>query len=161
MFNKRISSAAYADSKPHFEVLNGLRGSLRIGFSFSAGMLLACKFVPGQIRGAFWKAGLAIVVLLSIPYVGNENTMCTIRLCISTMRGWVSPIRSGLLGNVYCLKLLRGEFVNRFVVFADNFFNNFACRLNLFDDGGNLSNFQFSFHEVAFEDAFLGTGASQ
>lgn len=26
MVNKRISSAAYADSKPHFEVLNGLRG---------------------------------------------------------------------------------------------------------------------------------------
>lgn len=54
---------------------NILGGSLRIGFSFSAGMLLSRKFVPGRIEGAFWKAGLAIVVLLSIPYVGNESTM--------------------------------------------------------------------------------------
>lgn len=54
---------------------NVLGGFLRIGFSFSAGMLLSRKFIPGQIKGAFWKAGLAIVILLSIPYVGNENSM--------------------------------------------------------------------------------------
>lgn len=53
---------------------NLLGGSLRVMFSFSAGMLLSRTFKPAQIKGAFWKASIAIIVLLSIPYVGNEDT---------------------------------------------------------------------------------------
>ena len=53
---------------------NFLGGSLRLMFSFSAGMLMSRVFKPSQIRGAFWKASLIIVVLLSMPYVGNAET---------------------------------------------------------------------------------------
>ena len=53
---------------------NLLGGSLRIMFSFSAGMLISRTFKPAQIKGAFWKASIVLIVLLSIPYVGNEHT---------------------------------------------------------------------------------------
>ncbi len=53
---------------------NLLGGSLRVMFSFSAGMLLSRTIKPAQIKGAFWKASAAIIILLSIPYVGNEHT---------------------------------------------------------------------------------------
>lgn len=53
---------------------NLLGGSLRIMFSFTAGMLIARTFKPKQIKGAFWMASVAVIVLLSIPYVGNEDT---------------------------------------------------------------------------------------
>ena len=52
---------------------NLLGGSLRVLFSFSAGMLISRSFKPAHIKGAFWKASLAIIILLSIPYVGNEH----------------------------------------------------------------------------------------
>jgi peptidoglycan/LPS O-acetylase OafA/YrhL len=53
---------------------NFLGGMLRITFSFSVGLLLSRKFKPMQVKGAFWKASLVIVVLLSVPYLGGENT---------------------------------------------------------------------------------------
>lgn len=53
---------------------NLLGGSLRIMFSFSAGMLVSRIFKPSKIKGAFWIASAAIIILLSIPYVGNENS---------------------------------------------------------------------------------------
>ena len=54
---------------------NLLGGFLRLLFSFSAGLLLSRVFKPVKIRGAFAICSVAIVVLLSMPYIGNEKTM--------------------------------------------------------------------------------------
>lgn len=49
-------------------------GFLRLLFAFSAGLLMSRVFRPVHIKGAFWICGLAIVVLLSVPYIGNGET---------------------------------------------------------------------------------------
>lgn len=54
---------------------NVLGGFLRLLFSFSAGLLLSRMFKPVHIKGAFVICSLVIVVLLSMPYVGNSKTM--------------------------------------------------------------------------------------
>lgn len=46
-------------------------GSLRLLFSFSAGLLMTRNFKPVRIRGAFWICVLLIVILLSVPYIGD------------------------------------------------------------------------------------------
>ncbi len=46
-------------------------GALRLLFAFSAGLLLSRVFKPIYIRGAFWICSLAVVGLLSMPYVGD------------------------------------------------------------------------------------------
>ncbi len=64
-------------------------GFLRLLFAFSAGLLMSRIFRPVRVRGAFWISGLAIVVLLSMPYIGNGeapwmngiyDALCTIVL---------------------------------------------------------------------------------
>lgn len=50
-------------------------GMLRLLFSFSAGLLISRTFKPANIKGAFWICALAIILLLSMPYVGGENRM--------------------------------------------------------------------------------------
>jgi peptidoglycan/LPS O-acetylase OafA/YrhL len=66
---------------------NILGGSLRLLFSFSAGLLLSRVFKPVKIKGAFWIGALVIVTLSAIPRIGgNENlwmnglydTMCIV-----------------------------------------------------------------------------------
>ncbi len=54
---------------------NLLGGSLRLMFAFSAGLLLSRVFKPANIKGAFLICSLAIIVLLSMPYIGNEEKM--------------------------------------------------------------------------------------
>lgn len=54
---------------------NLLGGSLRLLFAFSAGLLLSRVFKPYHIKGAFLICSIAIIVLLSMPYIGNEETM--------------------------------------------------------------------------------------
>ncbi|MDO5663858.1 MAG: acyltransferase [Bacteroidia bacterium] len=54
---------------------NLLGGFLRLLFAFSIGLLMSRNFKPIKIKGAFWISGLAIVILLSIPYIGDKNTM--------------------------------------------------------------------------------------
>lgn len=49
---------------------NILGGSLRLMFSFSAGLLVSRVYKPMYIKGAFWIAAASIVVLLSLPYIG-------------------------------------------------------------------------------------------
>ena len=49
-------------------------GFLRLLFAFSIGLLMSRNFKPIKIKGAFWISGLAIVVLLSIPYIGNGES---------------------------------------------------------------------------------------
>lgn len=49
-------------------------GSLRLLFSFSAGLLLSRIFKPAKnAKGAFWICSLAIVVLLSVPRIGGAE----------------------------------------------------------------------------------------
>lgn len=52
-------------------------GMLRLLFSFSAGLLISRIFKPIAVRGAFWICSLLIIILLSMPYIGNENTLWT------------------------------------------------------------------------------------
>jgi len=49
-------------------------GFLRLLFSFSTGLLMSRIFKPIRIRGAFWISSLTIIVLLSLPYIGNSET---------------------------------------------------------------------------------------
>lgn len=53
---------------------NVLGGLLRLLFSFSVGLLMSRIFQPVQVRGVFWICSLTIVVLLSIPYIGNGES---------------------------------------------------------------------------------------
>ena len=52
-----------------------LGGSLRLLFSFSAGLLLSRVFKPVKVRGAFWLAGISVVVLLAIPRIGGSENL--------------------------------------------------------------------------------------
>lgn len=53
---------------------NLIGGFLRVLFSFSIGLLMSRIFKPVHIKGAFWICSLAIVVLLSMPYIGNGES---------------------------------------------------------------------------------------
>ena len=64
-------------------------GSMRLLFSFSAGLLLSRIFKPAQVKGAFWICSLFIVALLAIPRIGGAEhlwingvyeTMCCVVL---------------------------------------------------------------------------------
>ncbi|MCC8036080.1 MAG: acyltransferase [Rikenellaceae bacterium] len=48
-------------------------GSLRLLFSFSAGLLISRIFRPVAVKGAFWICTLAIVALLSVPRIGGAE----------------------------------------------------------------------------------------
>ena len=50
---------------------NLVGGFLRLLFAFPMGLLLSRVFRPVAVRGAFWTCSLAIVGLLSVPYVGD------------------------------------------------------------------------------------------
>jgi len=51
-------------------------GSLRLLFSFSAGLLLTRIFKPGyKLKGAFWLCGLVLVALLALPRIGGAEHM--------------------------------------------------------------------------------------
>lgn len=52
---------------------NLLGGLLRLLFSFSLGLLMSRKFKPIRIKGAFWISSITIIVLLSIPYIGDGS----------------------------------------------------------------------------------------
>lgn len=48
-------------------------GSLRLLYSFSAGLLLFRLFKPVNIKGSFWICGLALIALLAVPRLGGEE----------------------------------------------------------------------------------------
>lgn len=54
---------------------NIIGGSLRLVFSFSAGLLLARVFKPVRVTGTFWLGGLAIVILSAIPRIGGSDQL--------------------------------------------------------------------------------------
>ncbi|MDR2913542.1 MAG: acyltransferase [Tannerella sp.] len=56
--------------------LNGMEftgGSLRLLFSFSAGLLLSRIFKPANVKGAFWICGLSVIALLTVPRIGGAE----------------------------------------------------------------------------------------
>ncbi len=50
-------------------------GSLRLLYSFSAGLLLFRIFRPFRVKGAFWICSLALVVLLAMPRIGGADAL--------------------------------------------------------------------------------------
>ncbi len=48
-------------------------GSLRLLFSFSAGLLLSRIFKPAKVKAAFWICSLSVVALLAVPRIGGAN----------------------------------------------------------------------------------------
>lgn len=54
---------------------NILGGSLRLLFSFSAGLLLSRVFKPTHVKGAFWIGSLSIVILSAIPRIGGSENL--------------------------------------------------------------------------------------
>ncbi|MDR2274778.1 MAG: acyltransferase, partial [Sphingobacterium sp.] len=50
-------------------------GSLRLLFSFTAGLFLSRIFKPVRIRGAFWICGFILVALLAIPRIGGAENL--------------------------------------------------------------------------------------
>lgn len=54
---------------------NMLGGTLRLLFSFSAGLLLSRVFKPIKVKGAFWIGSLTIVVLSAIPRIGGSENL--------------------------------------------------------------------------------------
>ncbi len=50
-------------------------GSLRLLFSFSAGLLLSRVFRPVKIKGAFWVCSLLVVALLAVPRLGGAERL--------------------------------------------------------------------------------------
>lgn len=52
---------------------NMLGGSLRLIFSFSAGLLLARIFRPIHVKGAFWIGAVTILTLAAVPRIGGED----------------------------------------------------------------------------------------
>lgn len=55
------------------DTTNMIGGSLRLLFSFSAGLLVARIFKPVKIKGAFWICSLVIIALLAVPRLGGEE----------------------------------------------------------------------------------------
>lgn len=62
-------------------------GSLRLLFSFSAGLLLSRIFKPANVKGVFWICSLSVVALLAVPRIGGAehlwmngvyDTMCAV-----------------------------------------------------------------------------------
>jgi len=54
---------------------NVIGGSLRMLFSFSAGLLLSRIFKPTNIKGAFWICSIAVIALLAIPRIGGSENL--------------------------------------------------------------------------------------
>jgi len=54
---------------------NIVGGSLRLLFSFSAGLLLSRIFKPVNVKGAFWIGSISIVLLLVIPRIGGSENL--------------------------------------------------------------------------------------
>ena len=54
---------------------NIVGGSLRLLFSFPAGLLLSRVFKPVNVKGVFWIGSLSIVILSAIPRIGGSEQL--------------------------------------------------------------------------------------
>lgn len=87
-------------------------GSLRLLFSFSAGLLLSRIFKPAKVKGTFWICTLLIIALLAIPRIGGAehlwmngiyDTLC----CILFFPLIVYLGASGKIANKYTVRLCK------------------------------------------------------
>ncbi|MEG0559286.1 MAG: acyltransferase [Muribaculaceae bacterium] len=77
------SLAAFAIWGPYGDIcvgfsMNGdniLGGSLRLMFSFSAGLLLSRIFKAINVKGAFWIGSIALIFLLAVPRIGGADNL--------------------------------------------------------------------------------------
>ncbi|MEG2219577.1 MAG: acyltransferase, partial [Muribaculaceae bacterium] len=75
--------AAFAIWGPYGDIcvgfsMNGdniLGGSLRLMFSFSAGLLLSRIFKAINVKGAFWIGSIALIFLLAVPRIGGADNL--------------------------------------------------------------------------------------
>lgn len=75
--------AAFAIGGPYGDICVGfsltedniLGGSLRLLFSFSAGLLLSRLFKPIPMKGTFWICSLSVIILLAIPRIGGSENL--------------------------------------------------------------------------------------
>lgn len=51
-------------------------GLLRMAFPYALGMLIARRFHPVKVRGAFWIATAAMTVLFMVPYIPGKSPVC-------------------------------------------------------------------------------------
>lgn len=58
------------------DAINFAGGLLRMLFPFSMGMLLLRIFKPMKIKGAFWICTIAMVALLSVPFIEGTEPIC-------------------------------------------------------------------------------------
>ena len=58
------------------DAINFAGGLLRMLFPFSMGMLLLRIFKPIKIKGAFWICTIAMVALLSVPFIEGTEPIC-------------------------------------------------------------------------------------
>ena len=58
------------------EGLNFFGGLLRMGFPFTAGMLIARHFRPFPFRGAFWICTMVLILLFHVPYIEGNEPIC-------------------------------------------------------------------------------------
>lgn len=76
-------------------------GSLRLLFSFSAGLLISRGFKPLRIKGAFWKCSLILLILLALPRVGGFSinglyeTICVVAIFPLLVRMGASGVGGG------------------------------------------------------------------
>lgn len=54
---------------------NIIGGTLRMLFSFPAGLLLFRVFKPAQVKGIFWIGSLSIIILSAIPRIGGSENL--------------------------------------------------------------------------------------
>lgn len=59
------------------DTVNFTGGLLRMLFPFSMGMLLARKFKPIKVRGAFWICTAILFALFAVPYLEGTESICT------------------------------------------------------------------------------------
>ena len=51
-------------------------GLVRMMFPYSLGMLMARRFCPTKVRGAFWTATVVMTLLFCVPYIPGKTPIC-------------------------------------------------------------------------------------
>lgn len=56
--------------------LNFWGGLVRMAFPYALGMLIARRFHPVKVRGAFWIASATMAILFMVPYIPGKTPVC-------------------------------------------------------------------------------------
>ncbi len=65
-------------------------GFVRMLFPFSVGMLLARKFKPRKVKGAFWLCSIMLITLFAVPYIASPSARISLNsvyefICIAAI----------------------------------------------------------------------------